>query len=246
TQAVLVPGFRHAAAFSFARMVAMSVSVIIPTLNEEGSLAATLRELRGQRPHEIFVADGGSTDRTRDEARDADGFFVAPRGRWSQMNAGAAHAKGDVLLFLHADCSLEDGALAAAERCLRRRDVAAGCFTVRVRAVGRLYRLIDDCATARVRLTGIAYGDQGLFLRRELFERLGGFPPRRLMGGGLFRRGLRPHGRIIVAAPQIFVSPRRWQRVGVVRQTLRNWALTALAVGVVHPDRLAAYYPNVR
>ena len=76
------------------------------------------------------------------------------------MNAGAALATGDVLLFLHADCSLEDGALGAAERCLHRRDIAGGCFTMRVRASGRLYRLIDDCATARFRLTGIAYGDQ--------------------------------------------------------------------------------------
>jgi rSAM/selenodomain-associated transferase 2 len=227
-------------------MVAMSVSVIIPTLNEEGSLATTLRELRRQRAYEILVADGGSTDRTRDEARDADRFLVAPRGRASQMNAGAAQATGDVLLFLHADCSLEDGALAAAERCLRRRDVAAGCFTMRVRAVGRLYRLIDDCATARVRLTGIPYGDQGLFLRRDLFERLGGFPPLRLMEDVFFSRCLRRQGRIIVAAPRIFVSPRRWQRVGVVRQTLRNWALTALAAGGVHPDRLAAWYPTVR
>jgi rSAM/selenodomain-associated transferase 2 len=227
-------------------MVAMGVSIIIPTLNEEGSLATTLRELRRQRPQEIVVADGGSTDRTCDAAKDADRFLIAPRGRASQMNAGAAHAKGDILLFLHADCSLGDGAIAASTRCLRRRDIAAGCFTMHVRASGRLYRLIDDCATARVRLTGIAYGDQGLFLPRELFERLGGFPPLRLMEDVFFSRRLRRHGRIIVAAPRIFVSPRRWQRLGVVRQTLRNWALTALAAAGVHPDRLAAFYPSVR
>jgi rSAM/selenodomain-associated transferase 2 len=227
-------------------MVAMGVSIIIPTLNEEGSLATTLRELRRQRPQEIVVADGGSTDRTCDAAKGADRFLIAPRGRASQMNAGAAHATGDILLFLHADCNLEDGALAAVERCLRRRDIAAGCFTMNVSAPGRLYRLIDDCATARVRLTGIAYGDQGLYLRRELFERLGGFPPLRLMEDVFFSRRLRRHGRIIVAGPRIFVSPRRWQRLGVVRQTLRNWALTALAAAGVHPDRLAAFYPSVR
>src|SRR5262249_16376510 len=124
TQAVVVPGFRHAAAFSFARMVTMGVSVIIPTLNEEGSLAATRR----QRPREIAAADGGSPDPPRDEAGDADRFLVAPRGRAQQMNAGAAQATGDVLLFLHADCTLEAGALPAAERRLRRRDTAAGCF----------------------------------------------------------------------------------------------------------------------
>jgi rSAM/selenodomain-associated transferase 2 len=227
-------------------MVAMSVSVIIPTLNEEGSLGATLRDLCRQGPQEIVVVDGGSTDRTCDEARDATQLLVAPRGRARQMNAGAAQATGDVLLFLHADCTLEEGALAAAERALRRPDIAAGCFAMTVRAPGHLYRLIGDCASARVRLTGIAYGDQGLFLRRALFEHLGGFPPLRLMEDVFFSRRLRRYGKIIVARPRIFVSPRRWQHTGVLRQTLRNWALTALAAAGVHPDRLAAFYPTVR
>jgi hypothetical protein len=162
------------------------------------------------------------------------------------MNLGAAHATGDVLLFLHADCSLEAGALEAAERWLRRPGVAAGCFTMTVRARGLLYRSIDACATARVRLTGLVYGDQGLFLRRDRFERLGGFPRLRLMEDLFFSRELRRHGRVVVASRRIFVSPRRWQRAGLVRQTLRNWALTALAAGGVHPDRLARYYPAIR
>jgi rSAM/selenodomain-associated transferase 2 len=224
----------------------MSISVIIPTLNEESTLAAALRELRRQRPHEVIVADGGSSDGTRAAAAEADRFLEAPRGRARQMNAGAARATGDVLLFLHADCTLEDGALATAERCLRRRDVAAGCFTMAVRADGFLFRHIDAVATARVRLAGIVYGDQGLFLRRGLFERLGGFPPLRLMEDVFFSRRLRREGRIVVARPRIFVSPRRWQHAGLVRQTVRNWALLTLATAGVHPDRLAAFYPSVR
>jgi rSAM/selenodomain-associated transferase 2 len=224
----------------------MSVSLIIPTLNEESSLAATLAALRRQRPHEVIVADGGSTDATRNAAGGADLFLEAPRGRANQMNAGAARARGDVLLFLHADCMLEDGALPEAERRLRNPEVAAGCFSMTVAADGRLYRWIDACATARVRLTGIAYGDQGLFLRRQLFERLGGFPPLRFMEDVFFSRRLRRHGRVIVARSRIFVSPRRWQRAGLVRQTLRNWTLTALAAAGVHPNRLATLYPVVR
>ena len=224
----------------------MSVSVIVPTLNEEGCLAETLRAVRLQRPREIIVADGGSADGTRRAAAGADRFLDAPRGRAAQMNAGAARARGDVLLFLHADCTLEDGALAEAEGLLRRPGVAAGCFTMTVPARGPLYRLLDACATARVRLTGLAYGDQGLFLRRRLFEQLGGFPPLRLMEDLFFSRRLRRRGRVVVASRRIFVSPRRWQRAGLVRQTLRNWALTALAAGGVHPDRLAALYPHVR
>jgi rSAM/selenodomain-associated transferase 2 len=224
----------------------MPVSVIIPTLNEAACLAETLRGLRRQRPHEVLVADGGSRDGTREAAAGADLFLEAPRGRAAQMNAGAARAAGDVLLFLHADCTLEDGALAEAERLLRRPGVAAGCFAMTVTAAGLLYRLVDVCATARVRLTGLAYGDQGLFLRRDLFERLGGFPPLRLMEDVFFSRRLSRVGRVVVAARRIFVSPRRWRVAGPVRQTLRNWSLTALAAAGVHPDRLAAFYPAVR
>jgi rSAM/selenodomain-associated transferase 2 len=224
----------------------MSVSVIIPTLNEESCLGETLRLLRQHRPQEIIVVDGGSSDATCRLAAAADRLLHGPRGRALQMNLGADHARGDVLLFLHADCSLEAGALAEAGRCLRNAGVAAGCFTMSVRARGLLYRSIDACATARVRLTGLVYGDQGLFLRRELFRRLGGFPPLRLMEDLFFSRELRRRGRIVVAARRIFVSPRRWQRAGLVQQTLRNWALTALAAGGIHPDRLAAYYPPVR
>jgi len=224
----------------------MPISVIIPTLNEAGALAETVASVRSQSPDEIIVADGGSSDGTRAAAAAADLFVEAPPGRASQMNAGAARARGDVLLFLHADCTLEQGALAEAERALQCPGVAACCFTMTVSAAGAAYRLIDACATARVRLTGIAYGDQGLCLRRATFKRLGGFPPLRLMEDVFFSRRLRRHGRVAVVPPRIFVSPRRWQRVGLVRQTLRNWALTALAAAGVPPDRLAACYPAVR
>jgi hypothetical protein len=151
-----------------------------------------------------------------------------------------------VLVFLHADCTLADGALDEAKRLLRGRGVAAGCFRMRADAAGPLYRWIDLVALARVRLFGLVYGDQGLFLRRELFERLGGFPPLRLMEDIFFSRQLRRHGRIAVARSRIAVSARRWRKAGIVRQTLRNWTLLTLVVGGVPPDRLAAFYPAVR
>jgi rSAM/selenodomain-associated transferase 2 len=224
----------------------MTVSVIIPTLNEAASLAQTLHSVRRQHPHEILVVDGGSTDGTEHAAGIADHFLRSDCGRAPQMNAGAARATGDVLLFLHADCTLEDGALRAAERLLMRRSFAGGCFSMRMAAKGLLYRCIDACATARVRLSGLIYGDQGMFLRRRDFERLGGFPPLRLMEDVFFSRRLRQAGRLAVLPERIFVSPRRWQRVGLVRQTLRNWTLTTAAALGVSPDRLAASYPPVR
>lgn len=224
----------------------MRVSVVIPTLNEALTIAETLRSVRTQNPLETIVVDGGSTDGTCVAARDADLVLEASRGRAMQMNAGAARAGGDILLFLHADCRLAPTALHQAIEILSRPDAVAGCFTMRVRADGVLYRWIDACATARVRLTGLIYGDQGLFLRREDFQRLGGFPAVAFLEDVLLSRMLRRQGKIVVAPARIEVSPRRWQRVGLVRQTLRNWTLTALAAAGISPQRLAQFYPVVR
>jgi rSAM/selenodomain-associated transferase 2 len=224
----------------------MSVSVIIPTLNEEACIGATVRLLHRQGVRETIVVDGGSSDRTLEEAAGANRLLSTSSGRALQMNEGARHAQGDYLLFLHADCTLEDGALAEVERLLRTHGVVAGCFRMRVEAPGWLYRSIDCCATGRVRLTGVAYGDQGLFLDRDRFLRLGGFPCVPFMEDVFFSRMLRREGKIAVARSRIFVSDRRWRRTGLARQTLRNWALTALVLGGVPPHRLAAYYPEVR
>lgn len=224
----------------------MSVSVIIPTLNEAGCLPETLASLRRLRPHEIIVVDGGSQDATCENAASADKVIRTSPGRARQMNLGASHATGHILLFLHADCHLEDGALGAAERCLQSNAVVAGCFAMQVNESSWIYRWIDGCATARVRLTGFIYGDQGLFLRRDSFQSLGGFPHLRFMEDVFFSRTLRRQGRIVVSPKRIYVSARRWQRFGVIRQTLRNWLLTGLAAAGIHPDRLARYYSETR
>ena len=225
----------------------MNISLILPALNEAAAIGATLANLATERPHEILVVDGGSTDATADIVRAAGvTLLTGARGRAAQMNLGARHATGDVLMFLHADCTLEPGSLDAARRTLREYRVAAGCFCMRVDAGGLVYRMIDAAATARVRLTGLIYGDQGLFLTREMFERVGGFPNLRLMEDVFISFALRKLGRMRVADSRIVVSARRWQKVGPIRQTLRNWTLTALAAAGVHPDRLAEYYPNVR
>jgi rSAM/selenodomain-associated transferase 2 len=224
----------------------MAISVIIPALNEAAGIGACIRSMRSQAPHQIIVVDGGSRDSTATAAAGADLVLSSPPQRANQMNAGAARASGDVVVFLHADCELEAGALAEVSRLLAQPGVIGGCFTMTVRAGGMLYRSIDACASARVRLTGLIYGDQGLFLRRRDFERLGRFPALRFMEDLFFSRTLNRHGRIVVARSRIFVSPRRWQRTGLIRQTLRNWTLTAMAAAGVHPDRLAAHYPQVR
>jgi len=224
----------------------MSVSIIIPTWNEATCIADTIRSLRQQNPREIIVVDGGSSDASIVCAREADVVLTSQPGRAFQMNAGAAVARGDCLLFLHADCTLEAGALRAVEQALTRPSIRAGGFAMRVDADGIGFRSIDACATARVRFTGVVYGDQGLFLRRSDFLRLGGFPAIRFMEDVFFSQRLAATGRVVVLTKKIYVSPRRWQKVGLVNQSLRNWMLTALALAGVSPDRLAQYYPHVR
>ena len=224
----------------------MPVSVIIPTLNEALSIADTLFLLRGQKPHEIIVADGGSTDETLTRAQGADRIFSGPRGRAAQMNQGAGYATGDVLLFLHADCSLEEGALAAAERALDRPNISAGCFAMTIRDQSLIYRAIDRCATLRTRLTGLIYGDQGMFLKRRVFQEIGGFPNVDFMEDISISRRLHGHGRVMVVPERIFVSARRWRQRGVVRQTLLNWALTGLAALGIPPANLRRFYPEAR
>src|SRR5436190_15596339 len=125
----------------------MSVSIVIPTWNEAQTIAETLRGLRAQTPHEIIVVDGGSTDATTILANVADRVLTSAPGRAFQMNAGAALATGDFLLFLHADCRLAAGALRAIERTLAKPSILAGCFSMRVEAEGYGFRSIDACAS---------------------------------------------------------------------------------------------------
>ena len=226
--------------------VRVSFSLILPTLNEADCIAEAIAAARQLGPCEVIVVDGGSTDDTLARAGGADLVLSGPRGRAAQMNHGATHAHGDILLFLHADCALEVGALAVVRRTLSRPGVVAGCFRMTVTAGGLVYRLIDAAGTMRVRFTGIVYGDQGLFMRREVFDRVGGFPALRFMEDVFISRALRQRGRVVVAPARVFVSDRRWRKVGVLRQTLRNWTLTALAIAGVHPDLLARHYPAVR
>ncbi len=224
----------------------MKISIIIPTLNEASQIHHTLEKIRELDPHEIIVADGGSTDETVELCGEADFTVAAPKGRGAQMNAGAKQATGSVLLFLHADCTLEPGALKQIPMALSKKNVVAGCFQMHVPEKGMFYRSINAAATLRVRLTGLVYGDQGLFLTKQAFDRAGGFPEFKLMEDIFICRHLRRMGKVVVVPHKIFVSPRRWKRVGLLRQTLRNWTLTALAGAGVHPDRLSQYYPAVR
>ncbi len=221
----------------------MRVSVIIPALNESLNIGPAVQRAAALEPYEIFVADGGSHDETPQLARAAGATVVAsPRGRAVQQNTAAQQASGDVLLFLHADCWLAPGALEQIAAALAPGRVLGGAFRHRIEARGMLYRLIERGDSWRVRWFGLPYGDQGIFLTRQTFFQLGGFPETRLMEDVLLMRKLRRVSPVALLPGPLYTSARRWEKHGVVRQTLRNWAiLTAERLGV-SPDRLAEYY----
>jgi hypothetical protein len=162
------------------------------------------------------------------------------------MNAAAAASSGDVLLFLHADCRLADGAFAAITAALADPRTVGGCFRQSIEADGWRYRLVESGNALRVRTLKWIYGDQALFVRRSAFERLGGFPPVPLMEDLLFAKRLKRQGRVRLLEARVHVSPRRWQDAGLLRQTIRNWTLIAALHLGVSPERLARFYPHIR
>ncbi len=226
----------------------MKVSVVIPTLLEAATIDSCLDRLARQGADEIIVADASSPDGTAERARAFGALVVeSPRGRGVQQNRGARLAKGDLFVFLHADCRLEAGAIQELRRFVRRNPrVPGGCFRMRVDSAERLFRAIDAAAHLRAGVLGIPYGDQGLFVPRWAFERVGGFPEIPLMEDVFLALRLRRLGRLALLKSTIQVSPRRWHQAGILSQTARNWTLTAMAALGVRMDVLARFYPIVR
>jgi rSAM/selenodomain-associated transferase 2 len=223
----------------------MRLSIIIPALEESASITATLASLQPLRAqgHEVIVADGGSRDATLLIARLlSDCAFVAPRGRAAQMNAGAGKATGDALLFLHADSQLPGTAAAAIAGALAA-GTPWGRFDVRIAGRPWVLKIVAPAMNLRSRLTGIATGDQGIFVARTLFERAGGFPPIPLMEDVALSTTLkRLAGRPACLSERIVTSGRRWETHGPWRTILIMWRLRlAFALGA-DPHRLARLY----
>ncbi len=223
----------------------MRLSVIVPALDEGETIAATLarlQPLRG-RGHEVLVVDGGSRDDTRARAAAlADRVLQAPRGRARQMNAGAAQAAGDLLWFVHADTLVPPDADRLLVAALAGRGAAWGRFDVRLSGRRPLLRLIGRLMNLRSRLTGIATGDQGLFVSRELFGRVGGFPDLPLMEDVELSRRLRRELRPLCLRQRLVTSSRRWKQRGVLRTVALMWYLRAAWALGVPAQRLAARY----
>lgn len=225
----------------------MTVSVVVPTLNEERVLAATLERARQPGVREIIVVDGGSSDATPAiAAHGADLVLSAPCSRAAQMNAGAARARGEVLLFLHADTLVANGFALAAVAVCNEPGVIGGRFDVNLQPSTPLIRLTAALINRRSRLTRISTGDQAIFLHRDVFERLGGYANIPLMEDVDLSRRMKHFGRIVCLHQQVTTSSRRWQKDGVVRTILLMWSLRALYFFGVSPARLQRVYANTR
>ena len=223
----------------------MQVSVIIPTFNEAEILGATLQQLSLLRPApEIVVADGGSGDDTPAIARAAGARVVScpRRGRAFQMNDGARAAAGDVFLFLHADLELSQKAWDALLKTLADPSLAGGAFRRFFRSSSLLLRIGAHLAALRSSLCGLSFGDQAIFARREVFERLHGFPEILLFEDLEFSRALRRAGRTVLIREPILASSRRFEKEGAARRLLGNLVLTARYLLGQDPNALARLY----
>ncbi|NMQ26352.1 glycosyltransferase [Candidatus Accumulibacter phosphatis] len=204
-----------------------TISVIIPTFNEEARIGATLANVLPQRPAEVLVVDSGSSDATASIAAATAGvqLLQSAKGRARQMNAGAAAARGEWLLFLHADTLLPAGAL---ERIAALPDgVLAGAFRHRFSGDDWRLRLISRLDNTRSRLTKIAFGDQAVFVRRMLFERLGGFPVCEVMEDVAFGEVLRRATTPILLSEEAITDSRKFEQMGVWTSLLRVGVLLA-------------------
>jgi len=226
-----------------ASRVKLSISVVIPALDEEGCLAAAIQSVRADA--EVIVVDGGSSDGTREvAAREGARVLAAPRGRGRQLDEGARAARGEWLVFLHADTTLETG-WAEALHALPP-DVVGGAFRFAVASPRGGFRVVERAVRLRLRLFALPYGDQGLFVRREVYAHIGGFPHLALMEDVAFVARLRRAGPLAFPAVRAFTSPRRWDRYGIVGTTLRNWSLLGLYAAGRSPEHLARLYRRDR
>ena len=221
----------------------MRLSIIIPVLNEAPDVQDALTRLAPLRAQgvQVILADGGSSDGTVGLALPlADMVIPAPRGRAMQMNAGARAADGDALLFLHADSHLPDTAAQMIDQALQTHHW--GRFNVRIEGSSPLLPLIAAMMNARSRLTGIATGDQAMFMRRAAYEAIGGFPELPLMEDIAASKALKRLGPPGCLRARVMTSGRRWEKHGVLRTVLLMWRLRLAYFCGADPDVLARRY----
>ena len=223
----------------------MAVSAVVPVLNDAEDLDRLLADLRGVPDLEVVVVDGGSDDRSVDVAESADVLVTSPPGRGQQIRAGVDHASGEWLWFLHADSRVSRALITALYD--RMAGPGWGFCRVRLNGPGWPLRVVETAMNWRSGITGIATGDQGIFVHRRLLEGIGGVPSLPLMEDIECCRRLRRLARPHRLEPPLVTSARRWQRDGTMRTVLLMWWLRLRYwAGADAADLARRYYANVR
>lgn len=225
----------------------MRISVVVPVINETdgiNQLIGHLGSLRKGNDIEIIVADGEPQGRTLNAIQDDRVTRVLSRkGRGNQMNKGADAATGEILLFLHADTYLPSGAFEKIDAVMRTGRYAGGSFDLGIESGRIAFRIVEQAASLRSRITRIPYGDQAIFVRREIFQSMGGYMDFPIMEDfDLMQRLKRAGHPIIIISHKVRTSPRRWEKEGVFYCTVRNWTLVTLYMLGVSPEKLARFY----
>ncbi|MBI4746189.1 MAG: TIGR04283 family arsenosugar biosynthesis glycosyltransferase [Deltaproteobacteria bacterium] len=224
----------------------MDISVIIPVLNEEKVIERNLRDLNKYLITETIVSDGGSNDATVVIAGSYAKVVHSKPGRGAQMNFGAKAAASDILLFLHADTTLPDQWRDRILSSMADDGVVGGAFSLSIDSDRLSHRIIAATANLRSRLTKLPYGDQGIFVKRSVFEKIGGFKDIQIMEDVDLMRRLKKSGKVVILDDKVKTSARRWEKEGVAYTTIRNWLLLTLYFMGVTPERLYKLYNAVR
>ncbi len=232
-------------------MIDCNISIIIPVLNEAKNIQDTLGLIQNHIKSsdiEIIVVDGGSTDRTVSIAKELGVIVIdsPARGRANQMNAGAAMATGDILLFLHADTRLPNNYAQLIENTLMQPNAIAGAFELAIDSQQKSLRFIEALVKMRSHLFSLPYGDQALFMRRSTFNNVGGFPDLAIMEDFALVKHLKRYGKIAIVPAAVTTSSRRWDKLGVWRTTLINQLIIIGYYLGISPDRLRKFDSSQR
>jgi len=222
-------------------------SIIVPAFHEGESindLIEWLNRLDSDKNSEIIVVDGDQEKDTLEAIyRNSVIKISSERGRAKQMNAGASIARGEILIFLHADTELPVRALKKIQSLLEQKEYVGGAFDLGIKSNKVIFRVIGTLSSWRSRLNKIPFGDQAIFIRREYFDRIGGYKEIPLMEDVELMRRIKKSGdKIWIFYDRVMTSPRRWEKEGVIYCTLRNWTLQGLYLLGISPHKLAIFY----